>query len=216
MITTCIFNLDGVIVDTAKYHFLAWSALANELGFEFTQEQSQALRGASYMRSLEIFLGIGGMNQVFSDTEKINLVEVQNTNYANYISAINKDDVLPGVKTFLTELRSNGIKVALASSSKNAQQILDKVGIEETLFDVILEANVISKEKPEPHTLLLGAKLTNSKPKNCVVFESTQNGIEAARKAKMKCVSVGYSPLSVKSNLQIHGFENFGVNNLDF
>lgn len=215
MIKTCIFDLDGVIVDTAKYHFLAWNAIAGELGFEFTEQHNEALKGVSRMRSLDILLEVGNMSSTFSDTEKQLLADNKNAIYVDYINRMTRDEILPGVESFLRELRAEGVKIALGSASKNACLILDKVGITD-LFDVLVDGTMVSEAKPDPQVFLLGAELTGAKPAECVVFEDAEAGVEAAHRAGMKCVGVGGSPLLAKADMEIDGFQNFTFKNLKF
>ena len=134
MIAACLFDLDGVVVDTAKYHFIAWKALAEELGFEFTPEDNERLKGVSRMQSLEILLEIGGLQ--FSESEKMAMAEKKNTLYVSYIEKMTPEETLPGVEKFLQELRTKGIRIALGSASKNAPMILDRIQLT-GLFDLL-------------------------------------------------------------------------------
>lgn len=149
MITCCIFDLDGVIVDTAKYHYLAWAALARELGFEFTPEQGEATKGVSRMASLDIVLRAGGLEERFTPEEKERLAAEKNARYLEYIGRMTADEVLPGVLPFLQELKARGVKVVLGSASKNAGVILDRCGLR-PLFDHIVDGTLVSKAKPDP------------------------------------------------------------------
>ena len=213
MITSCIFDLDGVIVDTAKYHYLAWKRLANELNFEFTELQSELTKGISRMASLEIILEIGGMTSLFSDTEKEAMASQKNTWYLEYVNKMSTDELLPGVKLFLKELQETNIKIILGSASKNARVILDRCHILH-LFDAIVDGNMVSKAKPDPEVFILGANMLEELPENCIVFEDAQAGIEAASRAKMRSVGVGGSPTLLKANMQLETFENFHFTDL--
>ncbi|MEI8114976.1 MAG: beta-phosphoglucomutase, partial [Bacteroidia bacterium] len=188
MIEACIFDLDGVVVDTAKYHFIAWKALAEELGFVFTLEDNERLKGVSRKQSLEILLEIG--EKQFSETEKLAMAEKKNTLYVTYIEKMTPEEILPGVKKFLQELKSNEIKTALGSASKNAPMILERIGLLE-MFDAIVDGNSISEAKPNPEVFLKGAEKLGVQPEHCVVFEDAIAGVEAARNAKMYCVGIG-------------------------
>ena len=190
----CIFDLDGVIVDTAKYHYLAWKKIADELGFEFTKEDNEKLKGVSRMDSLDILLQIGNLN--FDEKTKINLAEKKNKIYVNYISKIDKSEILEGVEDFIKELKGNNIKIALGSVSKNAVPIIKNIGML-NYFDSVIDGNKITKAKPDPEVFLLGAKELNLKPENCVVFEDAAKGIQAAKNAGMYAVGVG-DPLILK------------------
>jgi beta-phosphoglucomutase len=184
----CIFDLDGVIVDTAKYHYLAWKRLANELGFDFTERDNERLKGVSRMASLEILLSIG--NVTLSEDEKLALAAKKNEWYVEYISRMNKDEILPGVENFLEAIRSEGIKVSLGSASKNSMMILDNLELTK-YFDAIIDGNKVSEAKPDPEVFLLAAKELDLDPKVCVVFEDAEAGIEAAIRAGMRSIGIG-------------------------
>lgn len=213
MIKTCIFDLDGVIVDTAKYHYQAWKQLAKELGFAFTEEDNEALKGVSRMASLDILLSVGGMKDKFSESAKEAMATRKNGWYVDCITKMNAGEILPGVENFLKELKAAGIKIALGSASKNAGIILDRVGIR-NLFDAVVDGNMVSHAKPDPQVFLLGAELTQTQPQECVVFEDAEAGIEAAHRGGMKCVGVGDSPKLAAADLRISGFEGFSLEKL--
>ncbi len=206
MIEACIFDLDGVVVDTAKYHYIAWKALANELGFDFTHEDNERLKGVSRMRSLEILLEIGGKD--FPEQEKLAMAERKNTLYVSYIEKMTPDETLPGVKEFLQELKSSGIKIALGSASKNAPMILNRILLTE-MFDVIVDGNSITEAKPDPEVFLKGAEKLGVSPDNCVVFEDAVAGVEAALNANMYCIGVGDSNTLGLADLVIPDFKGF-------
>jgi len=196
----CIFDLDGVIVDTAKYHFLAWRRLAKELGFEFTLADNEALKGVSRMASLEILLRIGGLAP--NDKEKEELAARKNGWYVEFISGMTPDEILPGSIRLLKQLRKEGILTAIGSASKNARTILDGIKLTR-MFDVIVDGNKIHSAKPDPEVFIRGAEELNIDPSCCVVFEDAQAGIEAAIAGGMKCVGVGDPKLLGKANLVI-------------
>lgn len=183
-----LFDLDGVIVDTAKYHFLAWKRLAKEVGFDFTEKDNERLKGVSRMRSLEILLEIGGLS--LDEAEKLRLASKKNEWYVEYISKMDKSEILPGAREYLEELRLKGVRIALGSASKNAPMILQNLEIYE-LFDAIIDGNRVSKAKPDPEVFLLGAKELGLEPCDCVVFEDAEAGIEAARRGGMHTVGIG-------------------------
>ena len=185
-----IFDLDGVIVDTAKYHYLAWRQLAKKLGFDFTQEHNERLKGVSRESSLEILLEVGGLEDKFNAEEKKSMAYEKNQRYLEYISNLNEDELLPGAKPYLEALRARGIKVGLGSASKNARQILAQLNITD-LFDVIIDGNSTKTAKPDPEVFTLGALAMNVSPDCCVVFEDAQAGIDAAVAAGMDAVAVG-------------------------
>ena len=211
MIAACLFDLDGVVVDTAKYHFIAWKALAEELGFEFTLEDNERLKGVSRMQSLEILLEIGGLQ--FSESEKMAMAEKKNTLYVSYIEKMTPEETLPGVEKFLQELRTKGIRIALGSASKNAPMILDRIQLT-GLFDVIVDGNSISEAKPNPEVFLKGAEKLGVSPEECVVFEDAIAGIEAARNGNMHCVGIGDPEILGLADLVISGFDGFTVEKL--
>lgn len=183
-----IFDLDGVIVDTAKYHFLAWRNLANSLGFEFTEEHNELLKGVSRVRSLEILLEIGKVS--LTEEEKQPLLIQKNTEYLEYVNKMTADEILPGISNLLDYLDANNIKYALGSASKNAPLILEKVGLLNR-FSAIVDGNDVSKAKPDPEVFLIGAQKLHMKPENCIVVEDAIAGIEAANAANMVSIGIG-------------------------
>lgn len=189
-IKAAIFDLDGVIVDTAKYHFLAWRRLADELGTRFTEKDNERLKGVSRMRSLEILLEVGGLTGKFSESDQLRLADKKNRWYVEYISKMDKSEILRGTVECLNGFRASGIKTALGSASKNAMLILDRLALA-PYFDAIVDGTKVSKPKPDPEVFLLGAKSLGVAPETCVVFEDAQAGIEAAKNGGMKAVAVG-------------------------
>ena len=183
-----IFDLDGVIVDTAKYHFLAWRNLAKQLGFEFTEEHNELLKGVSRVRSLEILLAIGKIE--ISEEQKQEMLIAKNTEYLGFVNKMTADEILPGVNDMLNFLDENGIKFALGSASKNAPLILEKVGLLDR-FSAIVDGNDVSKAKPDPEVFLIGAEKLGLKPENCVVVEDAIAGVEAANAAQMLSIGIG-------------------------
>jgi len=211
-IKACIFDLDGVIVDTAKYHFLAWKRLAEGLGFEFKEEHNERLKGVSRVRSLEILLEVGGLT--FPQEEMERMATQKNEWYLEFIHKMKPDEILPGVLPFLTELRQAGVKIALGSASKNAPLILRQVEVTD-YFDAIIDGNKVSKAKPDPEVFLKAAEELGVDPNNCVVFEDAEAGVEAALAGNMRCVGVG-SPLVLnRATVVIPGFENFNLTTLE-
>jgi beta-phosphoglucomutase len=204
-IKACLFDLDGVIVDTAKYHFIAWKEMAAELGFDFTESENELLKGVSRMRSLDILLGIGKITR--TDAEKLALAESKNQRYLEYVRQMSDEEILPGVTRFLDDLRSNGVLIALGSASKNAPLILDRIHLKEK-FDVIVDGNSVSRAKPDPEVFLKGAELLKVQPSECLVFEDAQAGIEAALNGGMKVIGVGSSDNLSLADHYIPGFKN--------
>jgi len=184
-----LFDLDGVIVDTAKYHYLSWRNLAHQLGFEFTEEDNQRLKGVSRIRSLEILLEVGGLT--LDEERKSALVKQKNEEYMSYVKQLDRSELLPGAEACLQQLRDQGVKIALGSASKNAPLILEKLGID-YLFDAVIDGNKVTKAKPDPEVFLLGAQQLGIPSAACVVFEDAEAGLQAARKAGMYAVGIGH------------------------
>ena len=213
MITTkaCLFDLDGVIVDTAVYHFQAWRRLANELGFDFTEHQNEQLKGISRMESLELILEWG--NVTLSEEKKIEWATRKNAWYLELVMKMTPNEVLKGVPEFLKALRANGIKIALGSASKNSRLILEKINMVE-YFDVIIDGNNITKGKPDPQVFLMGAEATNCKPEDCVVFEDALAGVQAGKAGGMKVIGVGNALILHEADFVIKGFEEMTIDRL--
>lgn len=205
-----IFDLDGVIVDTAKYHYLAWKHLANELGFEFTEEQNEAFKGVSRRRCLEILLELGGISV---DEEQFNrwLLE-KNEDYLSYIAKMDASEILPDVPKVLNFLKENNVPMALGSASKNAIPILKKVDLL-SYFDTIVDGNKVTRAKPDPEVFLIAAHDIGMPPEHCVVFEDAVAGIDAANTANM--VSVGIGDPEVLSRAR-YVFKDFTEIDIDF
>jgi len=183
-----LFDLDGVIVDTAKYHYLAWKRLANELGFDFTEHDNERLKGVSRMESLRILLEIGGVEA--AEDARAMMAARKNAWYVEYISKMDANEILPGAREYLMALRSRGVKIALGSASKNAPMILDNLGIT-PLFDAIVDGNKVSHAKPDPEVFLIGARELGLDVGDCVVFEDAAAGVEAAHRGGMRAVGIG-------------------------
>ena len=180
--------MDGVIVDTAKYHYLAWKKLANELGFDFTEEQNELFKGVSRKRCLEILLDIG---KVKATQEQFDAwMAEKNDDYLRYIENMDASEILPDVTKVLKYLKSKEVPIALGSASKNAKPILEKVGLL-SYFDVIVDGNSVTKAKPDPEVFLIAARKLGVRAKDCVVFEDAVAGIEAANNAEMTSIGIG-------------------------
>lgn len=210
-IKACIFDLDGVIVDTAKYHYLAWKRLANELGFDFTLEQNERLKGVSRMDSLEILLEIG--SKELDEKTKCQLAEKKNTWYVEYISKMDQSEMLPGVREFLTSLRDNNIKIALGSASKNAVTILRQINMI-GYFDAIVDGTKVSKAKPDPEVFLLGAEELEVDPIECIVFEDAVAGVEAAKNANMFTIGIGSPEILDQADKVVPGLNEVSIEDL--
>ncbi|MDP5107202.1 MAG: beta-phosphoglucomutase [Polaribacter sp.] len=205
-----IFDLDGVIVDTAKYHYLAWKKLANELGFEFTKAQNELFKGVSRKRCLEILLEIG--NREATQEEFDSWMIEKNVDYLKYIENMDASEILPDVPKILEFLKQNNIPIALGSASKNAQPILEKVGLLH-YFDAIVDGNNVTKAKPDPEVFLLAAKQLGVNADDCIVFEDAVAGVEAANAAKM--ISIGIGDKDILSEAQFN-FRDFTEISIEF
>ena len=183
-----IFDLDGVIVDTAKYHFLAWQKLASQLGIEFTPEHNEQLKGVSRVRSLDIILGIG--NYEASQEDKNKWLIQKNEDYLSYLVDMDESEILPGVIPVLQFLKQNNQAIALGSASKNARPILEKTGII-NYFDAIVDGNDVSNAKPDPEVFLNAAKALSIANEDSIVFEDSVAGVQAANIAKMISIGIG-------------------------
>ncbi|GIO99377.1 beta-phosphoglucomutase [Paenibacillus lautus] len=210
-ISACLFDLDGVLVDTAKYHYIAWKRLAGELGFEFTEQDNERLKGVSRMASLDILLEVGGMT--LDEDAKLALAEKKNTWYVEFISNMDESEILPGALEFIQALKERGIKVGLGSASKNAMLILNNTGLT-PYFDAIIDGTKTSQAKPDPEVFTLGARELGARPDACVVFEDAEAGIEAAIRAGMRSVGIGSSETLGRANIVLPSLEGFTVDRL--
>ena len=203
--------MDGVVVDTARYHYLAWNKIAGELGFHFSENDNERLKGVSRMESLDILLEVGEISMNL--TQKTELADRKNNLYVSYIKQMTPDEILPGVIRFLDELHNNGILIGLGSASKNAKFILDKIGLAQK-FDAVIDGNKVSRAKPDPEVFLKGAVELGISPQNCLVFEDAQAGIDAARNARMSIIGVGKRENLKNGDHIIPGFENMNSDQL--
>jgi beta-phosphoglucomutase len=199
-----IFDLDGVIVDTAKYHYLAWKRLANENGFDLSPLQNERLKGVSRMRSLEILLEIGGL--MLDEATKLEWANRKNVWYVEFIQQMPASEIFAGVHEYLTHLHGRGVKTALGSASKNAPLILDRLGIC-SLFDVIVDGNTVKAAKPDPEVFLSAAAQLSIPAGECVVFEDAEVGIEAALRAGMGAVGIGQPAVLSRADAVISGVD---------
>ncbi|KIC03955.1 beta-phosphoglucomutase [Flavobacterium sp. JRM] len=183
-----IFDLDGVIVDTAKYHYLAWQKIANALNIDFTHEHNELLKGVSRVRSLDIILELGNIQASQEDKDKW-LIQ-KNEDYLTYLVDMDESEILPGVFPILQFLKEKKQAIALGSASKNARPILEKTGII-SYFDVIVDGNDVTNAKPDPEVFLKAAQLLNISPIDSIVFEDSVAGVQAANIAKMTSVGIG-------------------------
>lgn len=204
LLGACIFDMDGVICDTAKYHFLAWKKLADQLNIPFTEQDNERLKGVSRADSLEILLGLGNVR--YEEEDKKRFMEQKNAVYVEYISHMDEKEILPGVLEFLEYLREHGIKISLGSVSKNAVMILENLRLE-SYFDAVIDGNRVKRAKPDPEVFLKGALEVSVSPKECVVFEDAQAGIAGAKAAGMKAVGIGKPDVLTGADFVISGFD---------
>ncbi len=183
-----IFDLDGVIVDTAKYHYLAWQKIANELKIDFTHEHNELLKGVSRVRSLDIILELGKVTA--SQEDKDRWLFQKNEDYLSYLVDMDESEILPGVLPILQFLKDNNQPIALGSASKNARPILEKTGLL-SYFDAVVDGNDVTNAKPDPEVFLMAAKLLNITPENAIVFEDSVAGIQAANIGNMISIGIG-------------------------
>ena len=183
-----IFDLDGVIVDTAKYHYLAWQKIAAELNIEFTHEHNELLKGVSRVRSLDIILELGKVDA--SQEDKDRWLIQKNEDYLSYLVDMDESEILPGVFPVLKFLKENNQPIALGSASKNARPILEKTGLL-SCFDAVVDGNDVTNAKPDPEVFLMAAKLLNIKPEDSIVFEDSVAGVQAANIGKMTSIGIG-------------------------
>lgn len=206
--TAFLFDLDGVIVDTARYHYVAWRKIANQLGFDLSLEENELLKGISRMESLEIILKLG--NVTLTQAEKDKLAAQKNADYLQLCSAMTPGEVLPGVREFMDQLKREGMKIGLGSASKNARMILKQVNML-LYFDTIVDGTRITKGKPDPEVFLMGAQDLAVPADSCVVFEDAAAGIEAAKAGGMFAVGVGDPEVLVGADKVIGSFSGLSL-----
>lgn len=197
-----IFDLDGVLTDTANYHYLAWKELADDLGYYFDREINEKLKGVSRIRSLEIILEVNKAENKYTNEEKEVLANKKNDIYVELIKAVTKKDILPGIEEFLDKARGSGIKTAVASASKNAFGVLESLGIKDK-FEYIADARLIKNAKPDPEVFLDCAKFLQVDPRECVGFEDAEAGIEAIHSGGMFSVGINVTSDKIKPNLEL-------------
>ena len=190
MIKGLIFDLDGVIVDTAKYHYKAWCRMAESQGIMFSEEENENLKGVGRMESLEYILALE--NKILPTAEKEKLAYTKNEWYKESISSIDENDMLPGAHSFLQEALDNNYRIALGSSSKNAEMILKTLGIYD-LFETIIDGTKTTRSKPDPQVFQMAANELNLNPSECIVFEDAIKGIEAAKAGGFYTIGIGDS-----------------------
>ena len=183
-----IFDLDGVIVSTDEYHYLGWKRLADEEGIYFDRQINHRLRGVSRMDSLEIILERS--ESQYSDAEKADLADRKNSYYRDFLADLTPADILPGAMQLMEGLKHRGVKVAVASASKNTPTILRRIGLD-GFFDAVVDGNDITRSKPDPQVFAIAAERLGVSPDQCLVVEDAAAGVAAAGRAGMKCLAVG-------------------------
>ena len=204
----CIFDLDGVLVDTARYHYLAWKRLAEQLNIKFTEEDNEHLKGVSRMDSLEIILN--SANLKIDQKTKDEFADLKNRWYFEYIIRMTPDEILPGSLDLIQELKQAGIKIALGSASRNTPIILERLKLENT-FDAIADGNIVSKAKPDPEVFLTAAGMLNVNPEECIVIEDAIAGIRAAKSAGMRCIGIGSATILTEAHYVVSGLNKLDL-----
>ena len=211
-IKAVIFDLDGILVKTDRYHYLAWKRLLAEYGHDFTEEENELIKGVARSMSLEILLDMKKIEM--SEVEKINVLRKKNNWYLEYAMKIDEDDVLPGVREFLELVKSHGLKTAIASTSDNAYIILELTGLMK-YFDVLIDGYRVKEAKPNPEVYRVGALELHLDPKECAVFEDSRSGVLAAKRAGMKVVAVSDNPID-EADKWVKNLEGLEMDILDF
>src|SRR5690606_24273164 len=207
--TAVIFDLDGVLVDTAVFHYQAWKRLAHQFDFDFTEVENEQLKGVSRTDSLNLILKWA--NKDIPAQEKEQLASSKNTWYLELVEEMKEGDVLPGTIELLNYLKETGKKIALGSASKNAVRILEKTGILD-YFDAIIDGNAVTRSKPDPEVFLKAAEAIGILPADCVVFEDAQAGIAAARSAGMAVIAVDKAHALTQYDARVNGLSDLSPN----
>jgi beta-phosphoglucomutase len=205
-----IFDLDGVIADTANLHYKAWCKIGEQWGFNLSLAQNEELKGVSRKDSILKIANWAGKS--FTNEELDAFAFEKNKNYLSYCQTLGTKDILPGVYDFINASMNKGLKLAVGSASKNAKIILQKLGILD-LFSIIVDGNMVQNSKPDPEVFIKGAEILELEPKSCVVFEDSQAGIQAAISAGMFSVGVGQEDLE-SCNYRIKNFEGLSSDQL--
>lgn len=200
VIHAVIFDLDGVIVSTDEYHFIAWNRMCEEEGIQFNREINNRLRGVSRKESLSIILEKA--DKAYSEEEMVELANRKNEYYRESLKNLKVDDILPGVLMTLNELRKRKLKIAIGSSSKNTPTILKRIGLD-TYFDAVADGNEIKNSKPDPEVFLLAAQKLGVDPKNCLIVEDAEAGVIAAIAGNMKVAAIGEACICQKAHYNL-------------
>jgi beta-phosphoglucomutase len=212
-----IFDLDGVIVDTAKFHFKAWQRLAAELGIHFDEEDNEKLKGVSRKESLEQILEWGHTSLEAQRFEE--MMAKKNKWYLEFVQEMSSEEALPGAKKFVADSLTLQLRVGLGSASKNAELILNLLNIRDS-FECVIDGTKISRSKPDPQVFSMGAEILGLAPQSIVVFEDSVAGIEAARKGGFRSVGIGNPKILGGAEIVIAGLDKHSptqiINKLNF
>ena len=208
-----IFDLDGVIADTAGYHYRAWKEVAEELGIPFTKEDNERLKGVSRERSFDIILELGDRLDM-PEEERALWREKKNERYVSFLRRMAKSEILPGTEKFIIQAKREGYRIALGTASRNSKTILERLDIT-GLFDIIRDGTVVKKVKPDPEVFLRCAEGLGILPEECIVFEDSRAGIEAAHRGGMKAVGIGKEEQLTEADIVIPGFEGKDILSLE-
>lgn len=206
---TFIFDLDGVIVETSKFHFLAWQQICNSMGYHLSEKKNEELKGVSRVKCLEMIMEWSGKK--FTAHEFNVVLEEKNNVYKSYIKDINSQDLNDGIFDFITQADKNGYKIALYSASRNAKKILCQLGIIE-FFSALIDGNNVVHPKPHPEGFEQAANLTQTDPKQCVVFEDSMKGIRGAKAVNMFSVGIGSKAVLKDADLVYEKFRDININ----
>ncbi|MES2151422.1 MAG: beta-phosphoglucomutase [Pseudomonadota bacterium] len=201
-----IFDLDGVITDTAHYHYLAWKRLAESVGVGFDAQFNEQLKGVDRMGSLDLILGAAA--GAYTHQQKLELAEVKNRHYQELIAAMSAGDLLPGALDALAAVRAAGLKIGLASVSKNAFTVLDYLGIRNS-FDIVVDARLVANSKPDPEIFLSAAQQLGVAPADCLGVEDAVAGVAAIKSAGMFALGIGKPEVLAQADLVISGLDRF-------
>ncbi len=208
MIKGILFDLDGVIVDTAKYHFLAWQRMAKELGVEFTETENEQLKGVSRRGSIEKILNWGGITLTEAEIE--DWMRIKNEWYLEYIETMDASEILPGAAEIINEAKALDLGISLGSASKNSKFILERVQLLDR-FDALVDGTIVSASKPDPEVFLTGAKLLGLQAEECLVFEDAQSGVQAAINGNMKVIGVGSESILGDADLVVPNLKGLSL-----
>lgn len=207
-IKALLFDLDGVIVHTAQYHYIAWKEIASGLGYDLTIDDNEKLKGLSRADSLRQILHLADVQ--LDETTFHQYMDEKNQRYLSYISALSSSDALPGVISFIRESRRRGLKIGLGSASKNARQTIERLGLAAD-FDVIVDGTNVRRSKPDPEVFLKGAAALGVSPGQAIVFEDAQAGIDAARSGGFHVVAVAPDDRLTNYDVRIDSFEHQAI-----